>query len=303
MLVSIIIPTYKRVGMLDRAIKSCLNQTYKNIEIIIVDDNNNDTEDRKMTEAFMQKYDNNIKIKYIKRDKNGGGALARNTGIAASSGDYIAFLDDDDTFYSSKIESQLEFMIKNNLDASFTASETYDEKQKKIIKTTDYKNIKKYKSLFVFHLVEMIISTQTFMYKKSVLKDINNFENVPGGQDYYLMYKTLYKNFKVAYLPKVFTTIYIHTGERITTKNTKLAAENFLYNLKMRSKKKLTYSQIRYIKYIYKRNVYHYYKDTNQFLKTWWYLALILANHPIILIKGVIKEHGYEKNISNNTNI
>ena len=72
-LISIIIPTYKRSEMLSRAIESCLNQSYKNIEVIIVDDNNPDTDFRKLTSQFMESYAGNKKVKYIKMEKNGGG--------------------------------------------------------------------------------------------------------------------------------------------------------------------------------------------------------------------------------------
>ena len=108
-LVSVIIPTYKRLGMLGRAIDSVLNQTYNNIEIIIVDDNNEDSEYRKETERFMKKYDDNIEIKYVKHKQNKNGAAARNTGINNANGVYIAFLDDDDEFSPKKIELQIIF--------------------------------------------------------------------------------------------------------------------------------------------------------------------------------------------------
>ena len=81
-MVSVIIPTYKRADYLTRAIDSVLNQTYNNIEIIVVDDNNSNSTDRKNTESIMQKYNENSKIKYIKHSKNMNGSAARNTGVS-----------------------------------------------------------------------------------------------------------------------------------------------------------------------------------------------------------------------------
>ena len=104
-LVSVIITTYKKATYLNRAINSILKQTYKNIEIIVVDDNDESSEDRKNTELIMLKYSTNSKINYIKHKKNLNGAAARNTGIAHSSGDYIAFLDDDDIFNENRINT------------------------------------------------------------------------------------------------------------------------------------------------------------------------------------------------------
>lgn len=112
-LVSVIIPTYKRSDMVDASITSILKQTYSNVEIIVVDDNDPDTEWRKKTESKMNKYSLDSRIKYIKHNKNMNGSVARNTGIANSSGELVAFLDDDDMFYPSKIEKQVEFLIKN----------------------------------------------------------------------------------------------------------------------------------------------------------------------------------------------
>ena len=111
-LVSIIIPTYKRNEKLKKAIESILKQTYQNIEIIVVDDNNPNTEYRKKNEILMQSYIKNSKVKYIKHEKNKNGAAARNTGINAANGKYIGFLDDDDEFLPTKIEKQVDVLEK-----------------------------------------------------------------------------------------------------------------------------------------------------------------------------------------------
>lgn len=113
LLVSVIIPTYKSDSTLSRAIDSVLNQTYKNFEIIVVDDNDPETEYRKNTEKLMQKYIGDERIKYIKHEKNKNGSAARNTGFKNSSGEYICFLDDDDYFLPDKIEKQVEHMENN----------------------------------------------------------------------------------------------------------------------------------------------------------------------------------------------
>ena len=94
--VSVIITTYKRADMLSRAINSVLNQTYKNIEVIVVDDNGNGSEYRLKTEIIMNKYSQIDNLKYIKHKENKNGSAARNTGIREATGDIICFLDDDD---------------------------------------------------------------------------------------------------------------------------------------------------------------------------------------------------------------
>lgn len=283
-LVSIIIPTYKRPGMLDRAIKSCLEQTYKNIEILVVDDNNKDSDGRKETALFMKKYENNKQIKYIKRKQNGGGAEARNEGISKAKGTYIAFLDDDDYFFKDKIEKQLAFMQKYNYDASFTGVETYDETKNKLVKVKKHLNFEKYDDVLVYHLVEMIVSPQTFMYKTDVLKAINGFDKVQAGQEYYLMYKTIINHYKVGCMHDVLTRICIHSGERITTGKNKLKAEKDLYLLKKKHFNLLNFSQKRQVKYIYRYNIWNKYKSSNS-KKAYLLLLEIIICHPILLFK------------------
>lgn len=106
-MVSVIIPTYKRVDSLERAILSVKKQTYQNIELIIVDDNGKDSVySKKIKEMFNKKY-RDVVSKYLVHKKNKGGAAARNTGIKASTGRYISFLDDDDEFLPNKLEKQI----------------------------------------------------------------------------------------------------------------------------------------------------------------------------------------------------
>ena len=90
-LVSIIIPTYKRSKYIERTIEAVLKQSYNNIEIIVVDDNNPETYHREETEKVMQKYRKHKNIKYIKHEKNMNGCAARNTGLKAAEGKYNLF--------------------------------------------------------------------------------------------------------------------------------------------------------------------------------------------------------------------
>lgn len=110
-LVSTIIPTYKRADMLPRSIESVLNQTYKNIEVIVVDDNDPDTVDRQKIESIMSKYKEKQNVLYIKHEKNRNGSAARNTGLKKANGTYVCFLDDDNYFYPEKIEKQVQYLL------------------------------------------------------------------------------------------------------------------------------------------------------------------------------------------------
>jgi len=133
-LVSVIIPTYKRARYLKRAIDSVLNQSYTEIEILVVDDNDPNSiyrlENEKVMELYLTKYNN--KIKYLKHDCNKNGAAARNTGIKNSSGEYITFLDDDDIFLKDRIKKLVEVLDKN-LNYQGAYSEYVCVKNKEII--------------------------------------------------------------------------------------------------------------------------------------------------------------------------
>ncbi len=100
--VSVIIPTYKRAHLVERAIRSVLRQTFKSFEILVVDDGSADNT-KSVVEAIGDE-----RIRYIRHDVNKGLPATRNTGIAAAKGSFIAFLDDDDQWKETKLQRQLE---------------------------------------------------------------------------------------------------------------------------------------------------------------------------------------------------
>lgn len=123
-LVSVVISTYNYAEYLPTAVESVLNQTYKNLEIIIVNDGSTDN-----TDEVIAPYLKDERIKYIKQE-NVGQASAKNCGIRNSSGDYIAFLDADDYWREDKIEKQIDlFTADSSLGVVFTMAEWIAEGQ------------------------------------------------------------------------------------------------------------------------------------------------------------------------------
>lgn len=116
LLVSIIIPTYKRATMLHRAIASSLEQTYSNIEVLVVSDNEPDDEFTAKARETVESF-NDYRVQLITQEKHINGAVARNVGIKASKGEYISFLDDDDYYEKDKIEKQVALL--SSLDDSW----------------------------------------------------------------------------------------------------------------------------------------------------------------------------------------
>lgn len=233
--VSIIVPSYKRnKDLVARAIDSLLNQTYKNIEIVLVDDNAKQEHEEFRTglEQLVETY-NDERIIYIKNKENLGGSLARNNGIANSSGDYITFLDDDDRYLPEKIEKQLRFMLDNDLEMSFTDLKIFNEQDKLI----DYREHSKLKSfdkdtLLRYHITKQITGTNTFMYKKEALLRIGCFVPAIMGQEYYLMLKTIENNLKIGYLATSEIVAYRYDIEAISTGPNKIKGERLLFNHK-----------------------------------------------------------------------
>ena len=103
-MISIIIPTYNQRGFLIDTINSALSQSYQDIEVIVVDDNNPDTDARAKTEQLMAVYADNPKVRYLKHEHNKNGSAARNTGLAHAEGKFIVFVDGDDYVSASYLQ-------------------------------------------------------------------------------------------------------------------------------------------------------------------------------------------------------
>ena len=129
--VSIILPTYNSSSTVERAINSVINQTYKNWELIITDDNSSDNTISIINNYIKTPFD----IKLYINEVNSGAGFSRNNSIKKASGNYIAFLDSDDYWKNNKLEKQILFMNKNNLPFSFTSyiQLNYDNSIKKVI--------------------------------------------------------------------------------------------------------------------------------------------------------------------------
>lgn len=129
-LVSIITPVYNCEKLIEETIECVLNQTYKNWEMILVDDCTPDN-----SAEIIKKYAKKDKrIKYIKLKENGGAAIARNKALEESKGRFIAYLDADDLWKKEKLEHQVEFMKKNNYAFTCTDYEKIDEEGKSLNK-------------------------------------------------------------------------------------------------------------------------------------------------------------------------
>lgn len=185
-LVSVIIPYHRKKLYIEKTINSILSQNYKKFEIILIYD---DDELKELN--FLKRLKKKIKkIKLIINKKNVGAGLSRNKGILCSKGTYIAFCDADDVWEKNKLNLQIKFMQKYNLNFSHTNYFIIDNKDKKIGKFKA-ESIIEYQDL----LKSCDIGLSTVIVKKSLLKK-NLFCNLKTKEDFYLWLQIIKKEKK-----------------------------------------------------------------------------------------------------------
>ncbi len=250
-LVSVIVATYKRDEILLRALNSLATQTYKNFEIILVDDNAIGDWNSKVSEVvkkFKSDYPK-ITLKYIVNKTNQGSAKTRNIGINASTGEFITFLDDDDIYLPENIEKQIENMISANADFGITDLDMFYDDESLCEKRTRYfiKSTEK-EDLIKYHLMYHLAGTDTMIFKKDYLLKIGGFDPIDVGDEFYLMFKAIENGGKFTYLKGCFVKAYVHKGEGgLSSGDGKIDGENRLHEFKKKYFDRLSKNEIKYI--------------------------------------------------------
>lgn len=198
-LVSVIITTYNRKDQLSLTLDSILKQTYKNIEIIIIDDYSTDgTKD--LIESKLLKLDN--RIKYIRCEKNSGLATARNKGILNSNGEYFTFCDDDDLWMPNFIEEFVNVASMYDSEWCFCCSGKY----KNFLGTEIYSKFEyegELKDLIKEGFTPPVASQ---FYNLSSIKKINGYSTyVKTGVDHDLWIRLAKAGVKIKYIPKILS--------------------------------------------------------------------------------------------------
>lgn len=221
--VSVVIPTYNRAGFLPDAIESILCQSFKDYEIIIVDDGSTDN-----TKQVLKPYLD--KIKYICK-KNGGVSSARNRGIREANGRWIAFLDSDDYWKPEKLEQQLNFIKKNNLKICFTgAGLNFGGEIKSRIINNDRPHIvfEEAFELVLWH--PGCILVQTMLIEKKLIEEFNGFdENFSVAEDTKLVYQLALNN-KFGFVNQPLTVLDRHESHDRLANNSELTRKKFTNN-------------------------------------------------------------------------
>lgn len=221
-LVSIIIPTYNRYEFLLHSIQSCLNQTYKNIEIIVVNDCS--TDERYYTNIIEQFEKTkvihlpvNMKTKYNITASQG---MTRQEGVNIAKGEWIAFLDDDDFFIPDKIELQLNYMYNNN--CLFSCSNMYNINHNSVnINKLDFNIINEYfenriiPNILTLNIInnDNLICNSTVLLHYSIVKKVGFFKPIIYEDWDYWKRALIYSNCYYIDIPLVYYTKNVENKE------------------------------------------------------------------------------------------
>ena len=222
--ISVIIPVYNVSKYLEKCLKSVLEQSYKNLEIILVNDGSSD-DSLKICEQYEKKYS---KIKLIDLEKNYGISYARNKGLLYAKGKYIIFIDSDDWLEINMIESLYNNLVKNNADMSICDYYINFEKKEKIHNLYCKEEIIAEKEKMYKYLLDNAFYGG-YLWNKLIKKDIIDNSNIKFDErvkvceDLFFLSKVLENVEKIVYSPK--EKLY-HYRQR------KNSAVNFSYSLK-----------------------------------------------------------------------
>jgi len=206
-MLSVIIPTYNRAHLISRAIKSVLNQTYQDFEIIVIDDGSTDN-----TEEIVKDF-TDFRIHYIYHKYNQGVSAARNTGIKASRGEYIALLDSDDEWLPEKLSKQIKVLQSESPEVGAVYSNLcyIDENGKS---TNKLLNPKKegyiYEDLFAGNCVG---PPSTLLIRKECFNRVGLFDNLLNAQEDWDMWIRIAKYYRFALIKIPLVKYRLHSNQ------------------------------------------------------------------------------------------
>jgi glycosyltransferase involved in cell wall biosynthesis len=186
-LVSVIIPLYNTEKYIEETINSILKQTYTQLEIVVVDDGSTD-QSSTIVKQLQEKYPRIVRYIY---QENSGVAVARNTGIEHAKGEYIAFLDSDDLWHTTKIEKQMESIHTNKMDACYCGYMHYYEETSEEVKHLT--NFIKGDIATAFLTHQVLAQTSTWVIKRDILMN-HHIRFTPGcswGEDLEFFFKVM----------------------------------------------------------------------------------------------------------------
>ncbi len=207
--VSVIMPAYNSEQFIEEAIRSVLEQTERNLELIVIDDGSSDS----TCEIIENLAKTDSRIRFLKNPKNIGCADTRNRGFAECRGEYIALLDSDDVWYPDKLEKQLELAEKSGADIVYCSYAIVDETGKQIC--SDY--IVPCQTDFKKMLLENVIGCSTVLMRKSSLGD-HTFDKSFYHEDFVLWLRLLKEGKKARGISEILVNYRYRANSRAYNK-------------------------------------------------------------------------------------
>jgi glycosyltransferase involved in cell wall biosynthesis len=260
-MVSIIITTHKRINLFKEALFSALNQDYKNKEIIVINDNDNNSVEEQYVSSLLADFPDVI---YHKNGKCIGAALSRNKGVKLSHGSLIAFLDDDDVFFSNKIKEQVN--LYNKLDNKNIGLIYCDVQDVELDGTFLETNHRQYEGKVLFeHMCDFVATTSTWLCPKKIFNKLGGFDNVPSQIDSLFLLKLLANGYEVYRVPKVLMYFRKNTENRISTLSDKYINELKNYHNECRKYfNLLSSSQSKIVEFYFSKKIFVYYLQLDE---------------------------------------
>ena len=207
-MVSVIIPTYNRASILEKSIRSVLDQTYTDLELIIVDDGSVDN-----TESIVKSI-NDKRIRYCYQE-NSGACAARNKGIDLAQGEYIAFNDSDDVWHPDKMSRQIQIMDETGADIVICQIRRCNDGDGNLVLPRLNSS-----GFLEYHDLMVGISTQTFFMKREVVEKVRFDNKAPRLQDLEWLLRAA-KEYTIYGLKEVLVDVYF-SADSITMSSKKL---------------------------------------------------------------------------------
>lgn len=255
--VTIIIPVYKGKKYMKEAIDSALAQTYKNLEILVINDG---SLDGGATDKIARSYGE--RIRYIKKE-NGGVSTVLNLALKEMRGDYFSWLSHDDVYYPEKIEEEINYLIENKLVGKkvilYSDYDLIDENGRLISKAI--KDHKMLEEKTEYALLRGTVNGITLLIPKIAFDECGNFdETLRCAQDYELWYRMMKKGYSYVHIPKILAKSRFHS-KQVSNTSPKVETEgnsfwiNMIDDIPLKTKIKLEGSE------------YNYYLQMEKFLK------------------------------------
>jgi glycosyltransferase involved in cell wall biosynthesis len=290
-LVTIVIPVYNGADYIREAIDSALEQTYENLEILVINDGSNDSGE---TEHIALSYGNRIRYFY---KENGGVATALNLGIREMRGEYFSWLSHDDMYFPNKIKAQIQLLSESGdttrmVCSSWAVIDSTGKEIHRVLPSQKYSLHQLTSPLFA--LFHGQINSCSLLIHKAHFERVGVFsETLPTTQDFDLWFRIM-RNNELAYHPDVLSMTRVHSNQGSKTCKTHSAESDILWikmmeTLTLQEKIDLDGSVYKFYKNVYR--MLHTFSSNHQAVNYAWRCAREelkkVSSVPVYLLKSL----------------